>query len=181
VHFSKDHLGTESDRNRKRALKSQPFLALSVVTRSATCARLKAAAKGEAFSAKAPLDVGQRPHSPQPTREGAMQAFKRSWRRCERSRCAALMCIFADAGKALGPASAGLFLSAPLLAILAKSGAHEAPVIALLFGAGACSLVACAPSAMEPVTVFVDPGKYDTSPAINSSICTSNGRNASWN
>ena len=32
MHFSKDHLGTESDRNRTRALKSQLFLALSVVT-----------------------------------------------------------------------------------------------------------------------------------------------------
>ena len=33
MHFSKDHLGTESDRNRTRALKSRLFLALSVVTR----------------------------------------------------------------------------------------------------------------------------------------------------
>jgi hypothetical protein len=87
VHFSKNHLGTESDRNRTRALKSQLFLALSVVTPSATCARLKAAAKGEAFSAKPRLDVGQRPqrlhppHGYEPTREGAMQAFKRSLHR----------------------------------------------------------------------------------------------------
>ena len=48
MHFSKDHLGTESDRNRTRALKSQLFLVLSVVTGLVaplrTCARLKAAA-----------------------------------------------------------------------------------------------------------------------------------------
>jgi hypothetical protein len=75
VHFSKDHLGTESDRNRTRALKSRLFLALSVVTRSATCARLKAAAKGEVFSANlriatasgARSDRGMVCHDPDPT------------------------------------------------------------------------------------------------------------------
>ena len=35
MHFSKDHLGTESDRNRTRSLKSQLFLALSVVSNRA--------------------------------------------------------------------------------------------------------------------------------------------------
>jgi hypothetical protein len=41
VHFSKDHLGTESDRNRTRALKSQLFLALSVVTQLVTPLNLR--------------------------------------------------------------------------------------------------------------------------------------------
>jgi hypothetical protein len=72
----------------------------------------------------------------------------------------------------LAPLRPGLFFRLRYVLSLPSQGHTRRQFIALLFGAGACSLVACAPSAMGPVTVFVDPGKYDTSPAINSSICT---------